>query len=78
MKKYRIGRIHEPWTNLEPPIRSPDFYENIATRKDERTTETLEKDWEKHIHSRASADLSPVRLLYNNTTLSGACIVSLC
>ncbi|KAF1951208.1 delta 8-(E)-sphingolipid desaturase [Byssothecium circinans] len=33
MKQYRIGRIQEPWTNLEPPIRSPDFYENIAAHK---------------------------------------------
>ena len=33
MKQYRIGRVQEPWTNLEPPIRSPDFYENLAADK---------------------------------------------
>ncbi|KAF2865135.1 fatty acid desaturase-domain-containing protein [Massariosphaeria phaeospora] len=33
MKKHRLGRIAEPWTNLEPPIRSPDFYKNLAARK---------------------------------------------
>ncbi|PVH94451.1 delta 8-(E)-sphingolipid desaturase [Periconia macrospinosa] len=30
MKQYRIGRVHLPWTNLDPPIRSPDYYENLA------------------------------------------------
>ncbi|ORX92555.1 delta 8-(E)-sphingolipid desaturase [Clohesyomyces aquaticus] len=26
MKQHRIGRIQEPWTNLEPPIRSPNYH----------------------------------------------------
>ena len=30
MKQYRIGRVHQPWTNLDPPIRSPDYYQNLA------------------------------------------------
>jgi len=29
-----MGRISEPWTNLEPPIRSPDYYINLKARKD--------------------------------------------
>ncbi|KAF2126142.1 delta 8-(E)-sphingolipid desaturase [Dothidotthia symphoricarpi CBS 119687] len=33
MKKHRIGRVQLPWTNLEPPIRSPDFYKNLAARE---------------------------------------------
>ncbi|KAF2678635.1 delta 8-(E)-sphingolipid desaturase [Lentithecium fluviatile CBS 122367] len=34
MKKFRMGRIHEPWTNLEPPIRRPDFYTNLTAQKE--------------------------------------------
>jgi delta8-fatty-acid desaturase len=33
MKKYRMGRVQEPWSNLSPPIRSPDYYEKLAARK---------------------------------------------
>lgn len=29
MTKHRIGRVQLPWANLEPPIRSPDFYKNL-------------------------------------------------
>ena len=28
MKKYRIGRVQEPWTNLEPPIRAAKPHSN--------------------------------------------------
>lgn len=30
MKQYRIGRVRQAWTNLNPPIRSSDYYENLA------------------------------------------------
>jgi len=33
MTKHRIGRVHLPWANLEPPIRSPDYYINLEKRK---------------------------------------------
>ncbi|KAF2194458.1 fatty acid/sphingolipid desaturase [Zopfia rhizophila CBS 207.26] len=33
MKKYRIGRIEEPWTNLEPPIRSHSYRMNMTSEK---------------------------------------------
>jgi delta8-fatty-acid desaturase len=33
MTKHRIGRVELPWTNLEPPIRSPDYYINLEKRK---------------------------------------------
>lgn len=58
MKQYRIGRVHEPWSNLSPPIRSPDFYEKLAQRKADRATSAGEK----RARSRASVDLSSVRL----------------
>lgn len=33
MTKHRIGRVDLPWANLEPPIRSPDYYINLEKRK---------------------------------------------
>jgi delta8-fatty-acid desaturase len=33
MTKHRIGRVQLPWANLEPPIRSPDYYINLKERK---------------------------------------------
>jgi len=33
MTKHRIGRVDLPWENLEPPIRSPDYYINLEKRK---------------------------------------------
>lgn len=32
MKRYRIGRVQEPWTNLEPPIRSPSYREHVENK----------------------------------------------
>ena len=34
MTKHRIGRVQLPWANLEPPIRSPDYYKNLEKRKE--------------------------------------------
>jgi delta8-fatty-acid desaturase len=33
MTKHRIGRVELPWANLAPPIRSEDYYINLAERK---------------------------------------------
>jgi hypothetical protein len=33
MTKHRVGRVELPWANLEPPIRSPDYYINLEKRK---------------------------------------------
>jgi delta8-fatty-acid desaturase len=33
MTKHRIGRVQLPWANLEPPIRSENYYKNLAERK---------------------------------------------
>lgn len=77
MKQYRIGRIQEPWTNLEPPIRSPDYYENRARlRKTAKADHESNGESKKQRRSRASVDLSSVRLLYNDIMLSCACPVS--
>ena len=36
MTKHRIGRVQLPWANLEPPIRSPDYYINLERRKNNK------------------------------------------
>ena len=77
MKQFRIGRVQEPWTNLDPPIRSPDFYTKETLRKQEakkRDKESLERKR----RSRSSVDLSSVRLLHFSTPVSRACAVSIC
>ncbi|KAF2031691.1 fatty acid desaturas-like protein [Setomelanomma holmii] len=33
MKQYRFGRVQLPWANMDPPIRSPDYYINLEMRK---------------------------------------------
>lgn len=33
MTKHRIGRVQLPWANLEPPIRSPNYYKNLEEKK---------------------------------------------
>ena len=78
MKKFRIGRVHEPWVNLDPPIRSPDFYEKLALRKKEHANRRAdEAPWTRK-RSRASVDLSSVGLFHITTMLSGACTVAAC
>ena len=77
MKQYRIGRIQEPWTNMEPPIRSPDYYEKRArSRSTAKADYNPQDESKKQSSSRASVDLSSVRLLYNHTMLSRGCLVS--
>jgi delta8-fatty-acid desaturase len=56
MKKYRIGRVQQPWINMEPPIRA---------KKACAETELDEKKDIKSTHdrrSRRSVDLSSVSL----------------
>lgn len=57
MKKYRIGRVQQPWINMEPPIRA---------KKACAEPELDEKKDLKYTHerrSRRSVDLSSVSLL---------------
>ncbi|KAF1994572.1 delta 8-(E)-sphingolipid desaturase [Amniculicola lignicola CBS 123094] len=58
MKKHRMGRIQEPWTNLEPPIRSPDYYINLAARKEAAKAAKANKAQPRQ--ARKSVDLSSV------------------
>ena len=61
MKKYRIGRVHLPWTNLEPPIRSSNPPQNPAnTKKEAGAARKVERKL------RGSIDLSSVRTPYGN------------
>lgn len=53
MKKHRMGRVQEPWTNLNPPIRSPDYYTNLAAEKQGVPSAEARR-------SRRSVDLSSV------------------
>jgi len=80
MKQFRIGRVHEPWANLEPPIRSPaDFYAKLALRKEEAKAKKGDKEGlERPRRSRTSVDLSSVGLFHHNAMLSPACAVSVC
>lgn len=54
MKKYRIGRVQEPWINLEPPIRAAKPYEKAEL--DEKKDLKAPHDR----RSRRSVDLSSV------------------
>ena len=58
MKAHRLGRIQEPWANLDPPIRSPDYYDNLALKKEAEVSVPANSR-----RSRRSVDLSSVRLL---------------
>ncbi|KAF2121189.1 fatty acid desaturase-domain-containing protein [Lophiotrema nucula] len=66
MKKHRFGRVELPWTNLEPPIRSPDFYTNLAVQKEKQAGEAADGR-----RSRRSVDLSSA-----NTEYKAAAIIS--
>jgi delta8-fatty-acid desaturase len=57
MTKHRIGRVQLPWANLEPPIRSPDYYINLEKRKNRR--DSLGQNDEKSRRGR-SVDLGSV------------------
>lgn len=56
MKRYRIGRVQEPWLNLEPPIRAakPHPESDIDEKKEYKATHDR--------RSRLSVDLSSVSL----------------
>jgi hypothetical protein len=68
MKKYRIGRVEEPWTNIEPPIRAAKPHSDSDL--DEKKADTaVEK------RSRRSVDLSSVSF---SSTTCFANIVRVC
>lgn len=60
MTKHRIGRVQLPWANLEPPIRSPDFYKNL--KLGEKSGIVAHADGAK---ARRSVDLGSVGLSHN-------------
>ena len=76
MKQFRIGRIHEPWVNLDPPIRSPDFAKTLALRKEDQAKHGHNQS--NRTHTCTKADTSSVRLLYGHIMLSGACLTGIC
>jgi delta8-fatty-acid desaturase len=83
MKQFRIGRVQEPWTNLDPPIRSPEvYYPKKAQQKAQLKAGAAKKadkeSVERSRRSRTSVDLSSVRLLPTNTVVSRVCAVSIC
>jgi len=59
MKKHRMGRVEEPWTNLDPPIRSPDYYKNLAIQKQYVPSAEARR-------SKRSVDLSSVRFPHHH------------
>jgi delta8-fatty-acid desaturase len=64
MKKFRMGRIEEPWTNLEPPVRRPDYYINLKQRKaDEKELAAV---LEKPSKRARSVDLGSVRAFHSS------------
>jgi delta8-fatty-acid desaturase len=65
MTKHRIGRVELPWTNLEPPIRSQDYYPNLEKRKAKKEAAGLSHmDGEKSRRTR-SVDLGSVGSSHN-------------
>ena len=64
MKKFRIGRVEEPWTNLEPPIRRPDFYINLkAAQENEKEHAAAVERPSKRARS---VDLGSVRFFHSS------------
>lgn len=62
MKQYRIGRVQQPWTNLDPPIRSPHYYENLAAAAaSEKTRVVPDLEEAKRNRRNKSIDISSVR-----------------
>lgn len=57
MTQHRLGRVELPWTNLEPPIRSPDYYINLKKRQEAVGLTDSEKS-----RRGKSVDLGSVRL----------------
>lgn len=64
MKKHRVGRVQLPWANLEPPIRSPNFYKDLAAREKAKKQKKEAAGWDKSAadghRSRRSVDLGSV------------------
>lgn len=70
MKKFRIGKVHLPWANLDPPIRSPDYYKNLEiAQKGRSATRTG------HKKSKSSIDLSAAAAaISKKLSSSGTCV----
>jgi delta8-fatty-acid desaturase len=70
MTKHRIGRVELPWANLPPPIRSEDYYVNLAERKRLAAAPETEKS-----RRGRSVDLGSVRLppLFRVPVISRVC-----
>jgi delta8-fatty-acid desaturase len=64
MTKHRIGRVQLPWTNLEPPIRSPNYYINLEERKRLAAAPETEKS-----RRGRSVDLGSVGLPHTPSTI---------
>lgn len=62
MKKFRLGRVDEPWTNLEPPIRRADFYTNLERQESEKKHPVVPERPSKRAKS---VDLGSVRVLHS-------------
>jgi delta8-fatty-acid desaturase len=73
MKKYRIGRVEAPWTNLEPPIRAAKPHSDSDL--DEKTA-TKAADG----RSRRSVDLSSVSFcpLHALPNVVRVCSIGIC
>ncbi|KAH7073750.1 fatty acid desaturase-domain-containing protein [Paraphoma chrysanthemicola] len=70
MKQYRVGRVELPWANLEPPIRSPDYYINLELRKKGKTV-ALGSDR----RSKKSIDLgSAAAVIGKKLSSTGTCV----
>lgn len=61
MTKHRIGRVALPWSNLEPPIRSPNYYINLEKRKRaKKEAGVIQKDTAQQSRRGRSIDLGIV------------------
>jgi delta8-fatty-acid desaturase len=73
MKKYRIGRVEEPWMNLEPPIRAtkPHSDSDLDEKKPVKAADR---------RSRRSVDLSSVSFLSTTCfeNVSRVCSAGIC
>ncbi|KAF2470512.1 delta 8-(E)-sphingolipid desaturase [Lindgomyces ingoldianus] len=66
MKQHRLGRIQEPWKNLEPPIRSPNYRDQISQPKDSCIAAPVTKGTTAPVpghRSRPSIDIGPLGFL---------------
>lgn len=59
MKRYRIGRIAEPWVNFEPPIRGGTYREHTEVNEsDPEDTDDRSDNWSSSLESYNSSTTS--------------------